>query len=104
MAFAERALSTAAPDPPPIAAFRPGIAKLAQARPHLVIVPLWLGNMGRSLPKGEFFPIPMTCDIRVGEPRRCTGDAAAIMAELEAAVRALGENDGAIQGPGLSTL
>jgi 1-acyl-sn-glycerol-3-phosphate acyltransferase len=48
--------------------FKPGVAHLLEAMPGLPIVPALLVNMGRSLPKGEFLPVPFVCEIRIGAP------------------------------------
>lgn len=69
--------------------FKAGIAIIAADRPKVAIVPAWLGNMGRSLPKGEFIPVPFFCEVRLGSPRHPTGTREQILAELESAVREL---------------
>jgi hypothetical protein len=46
-------------------------------------------NLGRSLPKGEWVPVPFMAEIRLGAPRRLAGTDAEIVAALETAVREL---------------
>lgn len=76
---------------PGIGRFKSGVAWLAQHAPEIPIVPVLLVNLGRSLPKGELIPVPMFAEVRVGAPRRPRGTVDEILAELEGAVRKLGE-------------
>lgn len=46
-----------------IGRFRPGIAHLIKEIPGIKVIPVFLANMGRSLPKGEYLPIPFFCEI-----------------------------------------
>jgi 1-acyl-sn-glycerol-3-phosphate acyltransferase len=57
--------------------------------PGIAVVPTYLVNMGRSLPKGEFIPVPFFCEIRIGPPRIFQGNRQEITVALEAAVREL---------------
>ena len=50
--------------------FKSGMYRLALARPALEFVPVWLENIGRVMPKGEFLPLPLLCTARFGEPLR----------------------------------
>jgi len=50
--------------------FKSGIHRLAQARPQLEFVPVWLENLNRVMPKGEVVPIPLLCTTTFGEPLR----------------------------------
>ena len=77
---------------PDIARFRTGIAWLAEHRPDVPIVPVYLENLGRALPKGELLPVPFFCGVRIGAPLHPAGDRDAILATLEQAVRALRES------------
>jgi 1-acyl-sn-glycerol-3-phosphate acyltransferase len=72
-----------------IGPFRSGVAHLIEKVPDVVIVPACLVNMGRSLPKGEFIPVPIFCEVRLGEPRTLSGSRQEITRALEAAVREL---------------
>lgn len=69
--------------------FRSGVAHLIEKMPGVAIVPAYLVNMGRSLPKGEFIPVPFFCEIRIGAPRILQGSRQEITKALEAAVREL---------------
>ena len=48
--------------------FKSGLFRLAQAMPHVELVPVYLENLHRSLPRGTFLPIPLTCTVRFGAP------------------------------------
>jgi 1-acyl-sn-glycerol-3-phosphate acyltransferase len=69
--------------------FRTGVAHLIEKMPAVLVVPAYLINMGRSLPKGEFIPVPFFCEIRIGAPRTLQGSRQEITRALEAAVRDL---------------
>lgn len=74
-----------------IGEFRSGVAHLIEKMPGVPVVPAYLVNMGRSLPKGEFIPVPFFCEIRIGAPRVLEGSRQEITRTLEAAVRELAE-------------
>ncbi len=48
--------------------FKPGLFHLAKARPEVPLVPVFIENLNRVLPKGEIFPVPMLCSVTFGEP------------------------------------
>ena len=48
--------------------FRSGLYHLASRRPDVEAVPVWMENLGRLLPKGEFIPVPLLCSITFGAP------------------------------------
>ncbi len=54
-------------------------------------MPVYLVNMSRALPKGEFLPVPLFCEVHIGAPRRFTGTREEILAAVRAAVEALRE-------------
>lgn len=55
--------------------FRSGIWRLASARPDVDCVPVWIANLNRVMPKGEFLPIPLLCTLTFGAPLRiATGE------------------------------
>ena len=48
--------------------FRSGLYRLACARPHVELVPVWIDNLNRVLPKGEIIPLPLLCTVTFGPP------------------------------------
>jgi 1-acyl-sn-glycerol-3-phosphate acyltransferase len=48
--------------------FRGGLYHLAVRRPDIELVPAYLENMNRILPKGEFLPVPMLSLLTFGKP------------------------------------
>jgi 1-acyl-sn-glycerol-3-phosphate acyltransferase len=48
--------------------FKSGLYHLAARRPDVELVPVWMENLGRLLPKGEFIPVPLLCSITFGTP------------------------------------
>jgi len=48
--------------------FKTGIFYVAQAYPAVALVPVWIENTGRVMPKGEFLPIPLLCSVTFGAP------------------------------------
>jgi len=53
-----------------IAPFRSGIFRLAQRFPDVDLVPIYLDNLSRILPKGSWLIVPITCTARFGVPLR----------------------------------
>jgi 1-acyl-sn-glycerol-3-phosphate acyltransferase len=75
--------------PEEIGRFKSGVAYLVENVPGLAVVPAYLGNMGRSLPKGTWIPVPFFCEVTVGPARIYAGTSAEIVAGIESAVREL---------------
>ena len=48
--------------------FKSGLYHLAMARPQVELVPVWLENLNRMMPKGEIFPVPLLCTVTFGTP------------------------------------
>ena len=48
--------------------FKSGLYHLATARPQVELVPVWLENLNRMMPKGEVFPVPLLCTVTFGAP------------------------------------
>jgi 1-acyl-sn-glycerol-3-phosphate acyltransferase len=48
--------------------FKAGLYHLANARPQVELVPVWIENLNRVMPKGEFVPIPLLCSVTFGAP------------------------------------
>jgi len=45
-----------------------GLFHLARACPNVRLVPVWIENLKRVLPKGVLVPIPLACTVRFGTP------------------------------------
>jgi 1-acyl-sn-glycerol-3-phosphate acyltransferase len=54
----------------PLLPFKSGLYRLARARPEVELVPVWIDNLTRVLPKGEFVPVPLLCTVTFGAPLR----------------------------------
>ena len=52
----------------PLLRFRSGLYNLAAARPGVELVPCWIENMSRVLPKGAMLPVPLLCRVVFGTP------------------------------------
>lgn len=50
------------------ASFKAGLYNLAQKFPHVVLVPAWINNVQRVMPKGEVVPVPVLCSVTFGAP------------------------------------
>jgi 1-acyl-sn-glycerol-3-phosphate acyltransferase len=50
--------------------FKSGLYHLARHRPGLELVPVYLENLNRVLPKGSVLPVPLLCAARFGAPLR----------------------------------
>jgi 1-acyl-sn-glycerol-3-phosphate acyltransferase len=50
--------------------FKTGLVHLAEQRPDLEFVPVYLENISRVLPKGEILPVPMMSRLTFGPPVR----------------------------------
>jgi 1-acyl-sn-glycerol-3-phosphate acyltransferase len=52
----------------PLLRFKSGLYNLALAKPSVELVPCWVENMSRVLPKGAFLPVPLLCRVIFGAP------------------------------------
>ena len=50
------------------AAFKSGLYNLTQRFPQVVLVPTWINNVQRVMPKGEVVPVPVLCSVTFGVP------------------------------------
>ena len=48
--------------------FKAGLYNLAQRFPDVVLVPAWIDNIQRVMPKGEVVPVPILCSVTFGAP------------------------------------
>ncbi|MEO0822413.1 MAG: lysophospholipid acyltransferase family protein [Pseudomonadota bacterium] len=52
----------------PLLPFKAGLYHLARAHPEVELVPVWIENLNRVMPKGEIVPIPLLCSVTFGAP------------------------------------
>jgi 1-acyl-sn-glycerol-3-phosphate acyltransferase len=50
--------------------FKAGLYNLALRFPDVVLVPAWIANVQRVMPKGEVVPVPVLCSVTFGAPVR----------------------------------
>jgi 1-acyl-sn-glycerol-3-phosphate acyltransferase len=50
----------------PLLDFKSGLYHLASARPGVELVPVWIDNLNRVLPKGGIVPVPLICTVTFG--------------------------------------
>ena len=50
--------------------FKAGLYNLAEKFPQVVLVPAWIDNIQRVMPKGEVVPVPILCSVTFGAPVR----------------------------------
>lgn len=50
--------------------FKSGLYALATMFPDVVLVPAWIDNVQRVMPKGEIVPVPILCSVTFGAPLR----------------------------------
>ncbi|WP_353366722.1 lysophospholipid acyltransferase family protein [Acidovorax sp. FG27] len=48
--------------------FKSGLYMLARMFPQVVLVPAWINNVQRVMPKGEVVPVPILCSVTFGAP------------------------------------
>lgn len=48
--------------------FKSGLYHLAQSRPQVELVPVWIANLNRVMPKGRYLPLPLLCTVSFGTP------------------------------------
>lgn len=58
-----------------IADFKSGIWHLSRKHPEISLVPVYLDNLHRVLPKGSFLAVPMMCKAIIGKPVLATTSA-----------------------------
>ncbi len=49
-------------------AFKAGLYNLAKQFPSVEVIPVWINNVQRVMPKGEVLPVPILCSVTFGSP------------------------------------
>lgn len=50
----------------PLMPFKAGLYYIAKACPDVLLVPVWIENLKRVLPKGTIIPVPLSCTVNYG--------------------------------------
>lgn len=48
--------------------FKAGLYNLAQKFPDIELIPAWIANVQRVMPKGQVVPVPVLCSVTFGQP------------------------------------
>lgn len=48
--------------------FKSGLYHLTRLRPDIELVPVWIANLNRVMPKGRALPLPLLCTLSFGTP------------------------------------
>jgi len=72
-------------------AFKAGLYHLAEQFPEVPLIPAWIDNVQRVMPKGEVVPVPILCSVTFGAPMQLAAaeDKRAFLQRARAAVVAL---------------
>lgn len=54
--------------------FKSGLFHLSERFHDVELIPVYLENIHRSMPKGAFFPVPLICTVRFGAPLERIGN------------------------------
>jgi 1-acyl-sn-glycerol-3-phosphate acyltransferase len=75
--------------------FKSGLYRLAKAFPQVELVPVYLENLHRSMPKGALLPVPIISSVSFGAPLRLANgeEKEPFLERARAAVVALAEMD-----------
>lgn len=73
--------------------FKSGLYHLAKARPEVDLVPVWIANLNKVMPKGEIIPVPLICTLTFGAALHLSPEEAkdAFLARASTALLALGQ-------------
>ncbi len=52
----------------PLLPLKSGIYNISAKRPEVEMVPVWIENLNRVLPKGKLVPVPLLCTVTFGRP------------------------------------
>lgn len=71
--------------------FKSGVSRLVERHPEIPIIPVFMRNLGKALPRGEFLLVPFFSDVLIGNPLQWRGSVEATMQAYESTMRQLAE-------------
>jgi len=74
--------------------FKTGIIHIVKRHPDLLVSPIFMHGLGKSLPRGEALLVPFVCDLFIGEPLKWTGNRKGFMDELNGTMQSLADEAG----------
>ena len=80
-------------EPEQLAEFKTGLARIAERRPDVDVIPVFTHGLGKALPKGDWVIVPFFVDIFVGEALHFDGDRAVYMQRYRDAMAALANEE-----------
>ena len=54
--------------------FRAGLYNMALSHPKVELIPVWIENLNKVMPRGEIVPIPLICTVAFGRPMEAVPD------------------------------
>ncbi|WP_339473022.1 lysophospholipid acyltransferase family protein [Pseudomonas sp. RL_5y_Pfl2_69] len=54
--------------------FKSGLYHLAKSYPQVEVIPVWIANLNRVMPKGRVLPLPLLCTTSFGAPLQVAED------------------------------
>jgi 1-acyl-sn-glycerol-3-phosphate acyltransferase len=78
-------------EPERLKQLKSGIARLAERRPDVPVIPVFLHGLGKALPRGEAILVPFFVDVFVGAPVAWAGDRDRYLEDYRAAIVALAD-------------
>jgi 1-acyl-sn-glycerol-3-phosphate acyltransferase len=78
-------------EPEELAAFKSGVAHLAEQFPQVPVIPVFMHGLGKTLPRGECLPVPFFCDVVIGSPLYWEGSKDGLMNSLVTSINSLSE-------------
>jgi len=70
-------------EPEVLSRLKPGLWHLLKSQPEIPVIPVYLQGLGKSMPKGEWIPIPFFVDAYVGRPLPYDSDKGRYLQVLE---------------------